>query len=87
MKQDVRGHAGERQQLKDARAVLAASAARALSAGTLSDEDTVRVRLALKRGRSFRTSNAGLAFAARACLSLAHELDREAAGPPRREVG
>jgi hypothetical protein len=74
-----------RQKLKEARAALAAAATRAMKAGILSPDDTCRVRLALKRGRSYRTSAAGLSFAARQCAHLAHELDSHMTDAQNRE--
>lgn len=74
-----------RQKLKEARAALAAAAARAMKAGILSADDTCRVRLALKRGRSYRTSPAGLSLAARQCAQLAHELDSHMTNTQHRE--
>lgn len=64
----------ERQALVDARKRLFVSATRALRAGTLSDEQVVRVRLALKRARSRRCSARAVATAAQMCARLENEL-------------
>jgi hypothetical protein len=66
-----------RKALADARGRLFQAAARALRDGTLTDEQAVRVRLALKRARSSRNSRATIAAAAKSCVHLEHELQRQ----------
>lgn len=70
----------ERAELVAARRTLTKAAGQALTAGALRPEDIVRVRFALKRGRSSRASARSLKAAARACQALAAEFDKR----PRR---
>jgi hypothetical protein len=72
--------AAERADLAAARRTLTKSAGQALTAGALRPDDIIRVRFALKRGRSSRASAHSLKAAARACQALAAEFD----GRPRR---
>jgi hypothetical protein len=72
MKEQEKGE--ERKALAAARGCLFQAAARALGNGTLSDEQVIRVRLALKRARSDRSSGAAIAAATRLCAQLDHEL-------------
>jgi hypothetical protein len=68
------GTGEERKALADARGRLFQAAARALRDGTLSDEQVMRVRLALKRARSQRCSTRAVATAAQLCAKLGDEL-------------
>ena len=68
----------ERNVLADARARLFSAALRAQQNHTLAPDLAVRVRLALKAGRSKRCSDSGRQCAARHYLRLAQELERSA---------
>ncbi|HET7462997.1 MAG TPA: hypothetical protein VFJ82_17220 [Longimicrobium sp.] len=61
--------------LADARARLYSAALRAQQFERLTPDQLVRVRLALKAGRSRRCSDAARLHAARHCLLLAEELE------------
>lgn len=75
VQQDARNGV-DRKALAAARARLVESAAQALKAGTLTDHQVVRIRLALKRGRSARCGWSTVAWAARTCIELSDELAR-----------
>jgi len=65
-----------REALAAARRRLFSAALRALDRGALPAELAVRVRRALKAGRSRRCSDEAIDYAARRCHLLARELDR-----------
>jgi len=67
-----------REALAAARRRLFSAALRALDRGALPAELAVRVRRALKAGRSRRCSDEAIDYAARRCNLLAKELDRRA---------
>lgn len=76
MAQQTTGSGEDHKALAAARARLVESAAQALKAGTLTDHQVVRIRLALKRGRSARCGRSAVAWAARTCIELSNELAR-----------
>jgi hypothetical protein len=71
--------------LAAARARLFAAASRSLATSTLPPEQVVRVRHALKAGRSRRCSVAALRYAARECDLLARQLERTVDARQRRD--
>ncbi|HYH80566.1 MAG TPA: hypothetical protein VEX86_12240 [Longimicrobium sp.] len=68
----------ERTALAGARARLISAALKAQKKDILTPNLFIRVRLALKAGRSKRCSESGRQCAARQCLQLALELERRA---------
>jgi len=71
------GTGENRNALAEARQRLFEAAARALRNGTLSNEQVVRVRLALKQARSRRCSTRAVTTAAQRCARLEHELSAQ----------
>jgi hypothetical protein len=71
-----------RDALAAARARLFSAALRALDRGALPTEQAIRVRRALKAGRSRRCSDEAIDYAARRCNLLARDLDRRVGTKP-----
>jgi hypothetical protein len=74
-----------REALAAARARLFSAASRALARDTLPPEQVVRVRRALKAGRSMRCSETAIRYATRQCDLLARQLERTVDARQRRD--